>query len=174
MGTISRLLVSSVLAGSVVLAAAPGRADIPPPPDYVEQCARAKQEADDEYCELRTAYYADAFGCLAGEGNDPADPQACESAQAATDLDCCAGWIDDGWSYRCRTYGGSFWSAMWCRARQPGDPARPADDTEAESAGGGDGCSASQGSTGGAIDWLILLALGLGSLHYRRRGGKST
>jgi hypothetical protein len=39
--------------------------------------------------------------------------------------DCCNGWIAAGWQYRCKTYGATGYSVLWCRARQAGDPSPP-------------------------------------------------
>ena len=156
--------------GALLLVITPAGADVAPPPDYVEQCTRAKQEADSEYCELASASYEDPYGCLAGTlddtGNGPADPEACKSGVAATDADCCQEWIDDGWSYRCKTYGGSFYSALWCRARQPGDPARPVDEIPES---GDDGCSIASAPPAGVPPWTPLLWLLLASAFGLRR-----
>ena len=68
------------------------RADIPPPPGYVEQCTIDKackkgEEGDD---------------CRAWHG----DTTACEKKHAK-----------DGFEYRCRTSGASVWSEVWCRPK---------------------------------------------------------
>ena len=143
-------------------------ADIPPPDDYVEPCTRARQEKDPEYCELRSAYYADPYGCLENEGNAPADASACENAKEPTESDCCKGWIDEGWAFRCKTFGGSAWKAMWCRARKEGDPARPAD--EQGTSGSTSDCQVGPAAPTGAGLFLLLLAV-TGALLWLRRAG---
>ena len=156
-----RQITRLVLVGSLLAVASSARADVPPPPDYVETCSRAYQEADDEYCELHSAYYADPYGCINGSGNDPADPVACENATSPDFEDCCQGWIDDGWSWRCQTYGASAFSALWCRERQDGDPARP---EKPES----DGCSVSPRPYQLTALGIPFFILGIALLVYRR------
>lgn len=146
------------LAGTVLLVSSLAYADVPPPPDYVEMCTRAKQELDDEYCELHNAFYSDPYACIEGEGNDPADPEACAEAQSPEESDCCAGWIADGWSYRCKTYGASAYNVLWCRARVDGDPPRPVDPA-AEEGEEDDGCSVGAARPRGTTAALLLLLL---------------
>jgi hypothetical protein len=161
---------AALLLATAVLGIAPqASADLPPPPDYVEECTRAKQEADDEYCELRNAGHDDPYGCLASGDNDPADPQACAAASKPDESDCCAGWIAAGWSFRCTTYGATAFDALWCRDRKPGDPARPEDTSGATTADDGGGCAIAGAPSGGAGVALLWLALGAALL---RRQGK--
>jgi len=107
---------------ALVLWHTPVRADLPPSPDYVEDCTRARQEADEEFCETVPASFRDIWGC-GGE------PSVCSDSQGEGKFDvCCADRIAGGWTYRCKTYGASVYGALWCRARAPGDEPRPADE----------------------------------------------
>lgn len=76
------------------LAQAVTRADIPPPPGYVERCTVELQRKSGEEC----------FAFRAGY-NSP------------------RGWSDPlashGFGLRCRSAGGSFWQEVWCRAATP-------------------------------------------------------
>ncbi len=103
---------------AATLTAATARADIPPEPGtYVEECQRWKQEAADEYCELRGADFHDVWGCWEGDPEDP--PEACADGSIE---ECCTDRLAEGWEYRCKTYGASVFEAMWCRTRVAGDP----------------------------------------------------
>ncbi len=154
-----------------LLSVGSARADVAPPPDYVEQCARWKVEGDDEYCEPRNSSYQDPFGCLEGQTTEPADVESCQEASTYDQADCCHEWIEADWVYRCRTWGGSFYSSMWCRPRQDGDAARPAPPAEAGEDDDSDGgCAVDPGTARGSVGALGALALlGLVAVHRRRR-----
>jgi hypothetical protein len=86
---------SLTLVGSV-------RADIPPPPDYVEKCTVANKQTTTSEC------------------------LACSSGYFA--LNKCSGLLTPYcYSKVCQTYGASVFSELWCRTKGEGVPAVPAD-----------------------------------------------
>jgi hypothetical protein len=89
------LALSLRLVGSV-------RADIPPPPDYVEKCTVANKQTTTSEC------------------------LACSSGYFA--LNKCSGLLTPYcYSKVCQTYGASVFSELWCRTKGEGVPAVPAD-----------------------------------------------
>ena len=76
------------------------RADIAPPPGYVEQCTLAKQSKPQDECHACSAFYGNAAHCS-------------ESLKSY------------GFTQRCRTGGASVWSEIWCR-KKDSSPAVPA------------------------------------------------
>jgi hypothetical protein len=149
------------IAGCLLVLPAAAHADVAPPTGYVETCTRAQQEAGAEYCELRAAGYNDPFGCVADTANTPVDVASCRSATTFNQEGCCDAWINDGWTYRCQTYGSTSYGALWCRARQQGDPARPALPVEPgeEESGGSGGCAIGRVAGGAGLCLLPLLTL---------------
>ena len=85
------LLVLPLLLAMAIPADALG--DLAPPGDYVEQCTEAK-------------------ACTVGE-----EARSCDSSVRETDK-CKKALAKDGWAYKCRTYGGSAWTEIWCRAKK--------------------------------------------------------
>lgn len=129
------------------------RADLPPPPGYVESCTVEKQQGAGESClACGDAYHGDV--------------DACQRQHAG-----------DGFARRCRTSGASVWTEVWCK-KSAGGPAPAVEaKTEPQPAGKGEGTAgatpASSGSrcavdAGGGSGWL-LAALGL--VFVRRRRG---
>lgn len=122
------------------------RADLPPPPGYVESCTVEKQQGPGDECLVcGDAYHGDV--------------DACERKHAAT-----------GHTRRCRTSGASVWQEVWCKGGAKTDPAPtetkdvaapPASPTPARSGS----CSVVDGSGGG---WLLIV-LGLAFARPRRR-----
>jgi hypothetical protein len=89
------LALSLTLVGSV-------RADIPPPPDYVEQCTVANKQTTTSEC------------------------LACSSGYFAPNK--CSGLLTPYcYSKVCQTYGASVFSELWCRTKGEGVPVVPAD-----------------------------------------------
>jgi hypothetical protein len=86
---------------ALILAAASTWADVPPPKGYVEKCTIEAQTRIGEECRLCGAYFASREKCLAlGR---------------------------EGYSQRCRSYGASVWSEVWCRLKpKPAGGALPA------------------------------------------------
>lgn len=147
---------------SLLMLPAAVRADVWPPPD--EPCTRQKVEKADEYCADYTTSYQDVWGCTKDPTANPAptDPQLCRQSTDAARQACCTGWLAAGWSYRCKTkYNGPWYHVLWCRARQPGDPAPVKEDG---------GCTIGRGAAGGAAGLaLIAVVLVLSLLRQRRR-----
>jgi hypothetical protein len=138
-----------VSATVVLLTAATAQADVAPPPEYEEECTRAFQEADDEYCESRSGGFWDERGCC--DSQERAAPDG--EADPAVVAECCAEVEGEGWTYRCKTYGASSFGTLWCRARLPDDPPRPERPTT-------EGCSAiAAPATPGLPTPIILVAM---------------
>ncbi|MBI4705366.1 MAG: hypothetical protein HY744_30030 [Deltaproteobacteria bacterium] len=78
-------------AAAIALATGAARADIPPPPGYVEQCTVERQQKPGEICEA------------CGESFFR-EPDACAKRYAGTPF-----------GERCRTAGASVWTELWCR-----------------------------------------------------------
>jgi hypothetical protein len=76
---------------SAVLAAAPARADLAPPPDYVEACTMDNAPKDQE-CHRCGAFFGNRTWC---------------SDELAS----------YGFSRNCRTRGASVWGEIWCRPK---------------------------------------------------------
>jgi hypothetical protein len=68
-------------------------ADVPPPPGYVETCTVEKQCKADEEGRTCSANYNDTAACEKTLGKD-------------------------GFVRRCKSYGASVWTEVWCRARK--------------------------------------------------------
>lgn len=86
-----RLLAPLAAAGAVALVvASSARADVAPPPGYVEQCTLEKQRSAGEEC----------YGCAAYFGN----AGHCSDSLAAY-----------GFASKCRSRGASNWGEVWCR-----------------------------------------------------------
>ena len=90
------------LAIAFACAASPARADVPPPPGYVEQCTIEKQCGKAEEGDY----------CHAWHG----DPDACSKKHAG-----------DGFVHKCRTRGASVWNEVWCgpKEHKKPDPKKP-------------------------------------------------
>jgi len=139
----------TLLAVGLALEASAARADLPPPPDYVEQCTVVRQQADDELCKR----------C---GGPWHGDSQKCHRLFEAT-----------AFTKRCKTLGASVWDEVWCRPLTAGELAqRPA--PAPVSVPARSGCSGSSCSVGwhprrfgSAAIGASILALGL--LRWRRR-----
>lgn len=93
---------TTLLAALIALSfAASARADVPPPPGYVESCTAATQQQAEEVC----------VDCNTFHG----EPTRCRDTLGTT-----------GHTQRCRTSGASVWTEVWCRARTEADgPATP-------------------------------------------------
>jgi hypothetical protein len=70
------------------------RADLPPPPGFVESCTLAKQSRAGREC----------LGCSAYHGNSN---------------HCSMSLAEYGFTESCRSRGASAWSEVWCRAASP-------------------------------------------------------
>lgn len=81
--------------------AAPSRADVAPPADFVETCTLERQASAGEECNACRAYH----------GNH----KHCPESLAAF-----------GFAKKCRSRGASSWSEVWCRAASPSAPKVPA------------------------------------------------
>lgn len=80
-----------VLTALFVYCTSPARADVAPPPDYVEQCTVANHQAPRTECvQCGEAYHG--------------APKACENR-----------YTQAGYSLACRTGGASVWQEIWCR-----------------------------------------------------------
>jgi hypothetical protein len=147
------------LPGLVLAFAVPSlaRADVPPPPGYVEQCTAEKQQGAGEEClSCGDAYHGDR--------------DACDRQHAG-----------NGYARRCRTSGASVWTEVWCKKSAGGSAPAPAGPVEAKpeptqpsgkSEGTAGATPASSGSrcavdAGGGSGWL-LAALGLVFVRRRR------
>ncbi len=73
----------------------PAAADLPPPPDYVEQCTLEKQKQPEEECTVCGAYFGARDRCEKEFGTK-------------------------GYSFHCRTYGASVWKEVWCKPSEQG------------------------------------------------------
>ena len=118
------------------------RADIPPAPGYVEQCAVEYAQQPNERCEM----------C----GADHTDSAACERKYAGTKS-----------ARRCQTAGASVWQELWCRPLEAGEAPSPAPQSLP---GRGCACSlgapTSPGESGGAG---LLAGLFVAAVVARRR-----
>ena len=83
-------LAAIVVPLAVLFAAAPARADIPPPDDYVEPCTLEQQQRAGIEC------------------------VACASTFASMDK-CQTELAPLGFAHACSTYGASVWTEVWCR-----------------------------------------------------------
>jgi len=83
--TLAALLVGSLWCGLA-------RADIAPPPGYVESCSIEKQCGKNE----------EGDACRAWHG----DRDACKKKHEK-----------DGFVYRCKARGASVWTEVWCRSK---------------------------------------------------------
>ncbi|MBW2459158.1 MAG: hypothetical protein JRI68_31965 [Deltaproteobacteria bacterium] len=94
MKRLASLVPAFVLTGLTALSAlcaSPARADVAPPPDYVEQCTLTHHQAPRSECvECGDAYHG--------------EPDACRNRYAQA-----------GYSLACRTGGASVWEEIWCR-----------------------------------------------------------
>lgn len=84
--------IASLLMLASVLLPVQARADVPPPPGYVEQCTIEKQ-------------------CKKGEEGDACrgwhgDREGCQKRHAS-----------DGFVYKCRSRGASVWTEVFCRPK---------------------------------------------------------
>jgi hypothetical protein len=91
------------LLGAGVLVGGSARADVAPPPDYVESCTVARQQAPGEQCQACDAWHGDREIC------------ARTLASSA------------GWAKRCQTRGASTWTEIWCRSASAPPPPPPTD-----------------------------------------------
>ena len=137
------LLLTSAFA--VAALALPARADIAPPPGYVEQCTAAIQQQEGEVCVECATYHAEPNRCVETLGGE------------------------HGHTKRCQTRGGSTWSEVWCRPRTEGDTAAaapapaPAPTPEAEQPSEDAPAASSSCAVGhgGSAAWLALVGLGV-------------
>lgn len=153
-----RALLMGVLAGVLGsnLWVGKARADIPPPPDYVEQCTVEKQTAPGKTCVACNANFGNRTGCQTQYGGE-------------------------GYAKACQSYGASVWTEVWCRGGTTPVPPPTEVDAGSPSTGGGNsvppvppgpvGCSC---QTAGAVPgtlvgaWLVVGAA-LVALRRRRR-----
>ena len=99
--TIRYLGIALTLAGSLTVVGS-ARADIPPPPDYVEQCTVANWQTTTSECLTCRGSYSSTVRC--GRLLSP----------------YC-------YSKLCQTYGGSNFTELWCRTKGEGVPAVPSE-----------------------------------------------
>jgi hypothetical protein len=92
-------LASTLAALALISVAAPARADIPPPDDYVEPCTLEKQQSAGLQCVECPSNIRDREKCQA------------ELAPA-------------GYAHACSTYGASAWTEIWCRPQGAAVPVR--------------------------------------------------
>lgn len=84
----------------LVVAAPAARADVPPPPGYVEQCQVAKVQKKGEFCTACSgSYYNDTEFCERRFSSDSRP-----------------------WKFRCRTGGASVWTEIWCTPWTASEP----------------------------------------------------
>lgn len=91
----------SLVTLALLLAAPVARADIPPPPGFVESCTVEKQKSAGERCEYCSGAYH-------------GDTTFCERQFAGQPL-----------SRRCRTNGASVWGEVWCGDASAAAPVGP-------------------------------------------------
>jgi hypothetical protein len=96
----------AMLAVLFAASALPARADVPPPPDYVENCTVAKQQTATTECLECRAYYGASSRC-----------QTMLAPYCFTKI--------------CKTYGASVWSDILCRTKGATAPVVPAEITGA-------------------------------------------
>jgi hypothetical protein len=77
----------------------PTRADIAPPPGYVEECTIEKVQKKGEYCAPCQAWHGDTELCTRTFEGDK-----------------------QKWSRRCRAGGASVWTEIWCTKWTGKDP----------------------------------------------------
>ena len=87
-----RLMGPLVVGACIVFAAFPVRADIAPPPGYVESCTLQTQQRSAEECTM----------CRAARVGSS---EECQKLSAV------------GYEHRCSTRGASVWAEMWCRPK---------------------------------------------------------
>lgn len=139
---------TSVLIATVAMASV-ALADVAPPDDYEEDCTRALEEGDDEYCEYRAGSYEDTRGCCDGEIGEGGVDACCDEIES------------QGWTHRCNTRGASYFDALWCRSRVQDDPPRPeVDDT---------GCSVTGSPTLASASMLLAIPILFGAFLWLRR-----
>jgi hypothetical protein len=84
------------LAGLALLATAAAplatRADVPPPPGYVETCTLEKQQKAGEECQSVQPYFRDRYKGQRELGSK-------------------------GFTLRCKSSGASVWKEIWCKAK---------------------------------------------------------
>src|SRR5688572_20278664 len=150
----SLLLTTAFVAAALAL---PARADIAPPPGYVEQCTAAIQQQEGEVCVECATYHAEPNRCVETLGGE------------------------HGHTKRCQTRGGSTWSEVWCRPRTEADTAAPApvpapvpapapapaaEQPSEDAPAASSSCAVGRG---GSAAWLALVGLGLALLARRRK-----
>jgi hypothetical protein len=91
----------AVLLFALLLCPSVALADLPRPPNYVEQCTVEKQCAKNE----------EGTSCSANHS----ERDKCSKTLSA-----------QGWTFKCRTRGASVWTEIWCRPRKPDDLPAPA------------------------------------------------
>lgn len=96
----------ALLAILFAASALPARADVPPPPDYVENCTVAKQQTATTECLECRAYHGASSRC-----------QTMLAPYCFTKI--------------CKTYGASVWSDVLCRTKDAAAPAVPEEITAA-------------------------------------------
>ena len=133
-------------------------------PDAQADASAGQPDASTSQPDASTAQPDAATGSDAEPSGAPIAPNddACSQYSSVPNQmeTCCATIIAAGWEYRCQTFGASAYQAMWCRARQPGDPPPP-------EPGSGDGCSVlGPTATSGGIAAVLLVLVVLG---WRRR-----
>jgi hypothetical protein len=89
-----RLLLTAVLA-ELVFGSMPVRADVAPPPGYVEKCTVKAWQKSGQECRLCGASF---------RGRDQ-----------------CQQLGSQGYQQRCRSHGASVWQEVWCRSALKGD-----------------------------------------------------
>ena len=145
-----------ILAG-LLLASSPVRADWAPAP-----CSRCFLEEPDEFCVEHKPLPSDALGCQQDSANPRGAGTICSESTVAAQNACCAAWLAAGWRLDCVD---SSWSALWCRPRQSGDPARGRCPGQPEP-----GCAIGRATAaGGAASTLILMLFAVVGLMRRRR-----
>ena len=122
------------------------RADIPPPPGYVEGCTAAKQQKRGETCiECRDAYHADREACTRK-------------------------WTQQGYTQRCKTSGASVWTEVWCATTDAGVSGDAPTMGSREQGSGS--CSVTRGDPGSArAPWALVV--GFIALAFGRRRRRS-
>lgn len=83
----------------LLLLPAAARADVPPPPGYVEECQVTKVQKKSEFCTTCRAYHGDIEAC---DRRFEADKRP--------------------WEQRCRTRGASVWTEIWCTPSKGKEP----------------------------------------------------
>ena len=117
-------------------------ADLPPDPDYVEQCTIERQQREGELCESCGTYHG--------------EPDKC-----ATQYDGTA------FARRCKSAGASVWDEVWCRPLKSGEtppvmPKPPSDNPGAS-------CAMDPRSWSSRDAATLIALLALGAFVSRRR-----